>query len=51
MAYGYDKNVDYQKLIHQDLVNQDYRSAAIHEEKREDPGRGCDTVPDHESVL
>lgn len=40
MAYGYDKNVDYQKLIHQDLVNQDYRSAAIHEAQRNEKIQG-----------
>lgn len=34
MAYGYDPQVDYQKLINQDLANQDYRSAAIHEAQR-----------------
>lgn len=34
MAYGFDENVDYQKLINQDLQNQDYRSAAIHEAQR-----------------
>jgi hypothetical protein len=40
MAYGYDPNVDYQKLIHQDLMNQDYRSAAIHEAQRNEKIQG-----------
>ena len=34
MAYGYDKNTDYQKLINQDISIGDYRSAAIHEAQR-----------------
>ena len=32
--------VDYQKLINQDLVNQDYRSAAIHEAQRNEKIQG-----------
>lgn len=32
--YGYDKNIDYQKLINQDVAAQDFRSAAIHEAQR-----------------
>ena len=39
-TYGYDKNVDYQKLINQDLAAQDYRSAAIHEAQRNEKIKG-----------
>lgn len=38
--YGYDKNVDYQKLINQDVQAQDWRSAAIHEAQRNEKIRG-----------
>lgn len=39
-TYGYDKNVDYQKLINKDLEAQDYRSAAIHEAQRNEKIKG-----------
>ena len=34
MAYGYDPSIDYQKLINKALAAQDYRSAAIYEQQR-----------------
>lgn len=34
MAYGYDPSIDYQKLINKALEAQDYRSAAIYEQQR-----------------
>lgn len=40
MAYGYDKKVDYTKLINEDIARQDYRSAAIHEAQRNEKVRG-----------
>lgn len=38
--YGYDKNVNYQELINQDVQAQDWRSAAIHEAQRNEKIRG-----------
>lgn len=37
--YGYDRNVDYTKKINEAIANQDYRSAAIYEQQRNEKVR------------